>query len=144
MYLITFHALSSYRSTRAQSEHAHRAPRMLLDLGQANNVASSNAIALVIINNGDNGEDLFRVAATLGVSNGVGQPTEEEPKGPQSMATVSSSVSIVASMTSDFSCPLTSRSVRARCSWFKRLCMAHFGRSYHGLRHEKIAFSLIF
>lgn len=74
----------------------------MLDRRQANNVASSNAIALVIINNGDNGEDLFRVAATLGVSNGVGQPPEE-PKGPQSMATVS--VSVVASMTSYFSCP---------------------------------------
>lgn len=69
---------------------------MLPARGQANNVASSDAIALVIINNGENGEDLFRVAATLGVSSGVEQPPEE-PKGPQSMATVSMSAVLLGS-----------------------------------------------
>lgn len=52
---------------------------------QANTVATSNALALVIINNGADGEDLFRVAATLGGRSGGG----EEPKGPENMPTVS-------------------------------------------------------
>lgn len=49
-------------------------------------MASSNATVLVIVNNdGEDGEKLFRVAATLGGrSRG-----EEEPQGPQNMATVS-------------------------------------------------------
>ncbi|CAM9823928.1 unnamed protein product, partial [Laminaria digitata] len=54
---------------------------------KANNVASSGAAALVVINSGNNGddpEDLFRVAATLGGRSGG----EVEPKGPQNMATV--------------------------------------------------------
>lgn len=52
---------------------------------QANTVASRNAMALVVINNGPEGEDLFRVAATLGGRSGGG----EEPKGPENMPTVS-------------------------------------------------------
>lgn len=52
---------------------------------QANNVASSNALALVLINSGKDGEDLFRVAATLGGRSGG----QEEPKGPENMPTVS-------------------------------------------------------
>lgn len=48
-------------------------------------MAASNATALVVINNGDEGEDLFRVAATLGGRSGG----ESEPKGPKSMSTVS-------------------------------------------------------
>lgn len=52
---------------------------------QANNVATTNAAAMVVINNGDEGEELFRVAATLGGRSGGG----EEPKGPERMATVS-------------------------------------------------------
>ncbi|CAM9697356.1 unnamed protein product [Ectocarpus fasciculatus] len=51
---------------------------------KANTVASSNALALVVINNGPEGEDLFRVAATLGGRSGGG----EEPKGPENMPTV--------------------------------------------------------
>lgn len=52
---------------------------------QANTVAGSSALALVVINSGADGEDLFRLAATLGGSNGGG----EEPKGPKNMPTVS-------------------------------------------------------
>lgn len=52
---------------------------------QANAVAESSAFALVLINNGADGEDLFRVAATLGGTS----EQEEEPKGPENMATVS-------------------------------------------------------
>lgn len=55
---------------------------------QANAVASSSASALVVINGGADGEDLFRVAATLGGSSEDG----EEPKGPDNMPTVSESV----------------------------------------------------
>eukprot|EP00904_Undaria_pinnatifida_P006761 jgi/Undpi1/3214/HiC_scaffold_15.g06588.m1 len=51
---------------------------------KANNVASSGASALVVINNGEDAEDLFRVAATLGGRSGG----EVEPKGPENMATV--------------------------------------------------------
>ena len=48
-------------------------------------MAEFDALALVLINNGAEGEDLFRVAATLGGSSGE----EEEPKGPENMPTVS-------------------------------------------------------
>lgn len=61
-------------------------PRNYITL-QANTVAGSNALALVVINSGADGEDLFRVAATLGGSSGG----EEEPKGPDKMPTVSHS-----------------------------------------------------
>lgn len=54
---------------------------------QANTVAGSSALALVVINSGAESEDLFRVAATLGGSSGGG----EEPKGPENMPTVSPS-----------------------------------------------------
>ena len=50
-------------------------------------MAGSSALALVLINSGADGEDLFRVAATLGGSSGG----EEEPKGPDNMPTVSHS-----------------------------------------------------
>lgn len=52
---------------------------------QANTVAGSSALALVVINSGADGEDLFRVAATLG----GGSEDGEEPKGPEKMPTVS-------------------------------------------------------
>lgn len=52
---------------------------------QANTVAGSSALALVVINSAADGEDLFRVSATLGGSSGDG----EEPKGPEHMPTVS-------------------------------------------------------
>lgn len=51
-------------------------------------MATSNAAAMVVINNGDEGEELFRVAATLGGRSGG----EKEPKGPEHMATVSLSL----------------------------------------------------
>ena len=47
-------------------------------------MASSGASALVVINSGEDAEDLFRVAATLGGRSGG----EVEPKGPENMATV--------------------------------------------------------
>lgn len=58
----------------------HTPPRF-----QANTVASSNASALVLINHGQDSEELFRVAATLGGHSGG----DEEPKGPENMPTVS-------------------------------------------------------
>lgn len=52
---------------------------------QANTVAGRSALALVLINSGADGEDLFRVAATLG-----GSSEGKEPQGPENMPTVSS------------------------------------------------------
>lgn len=47
-------------------------------------MALSNAAAMVLVNAGEDREELFRVSATLGGRSGG----EEEPKGPEKMATV--------------------------------------------------------
>lgn len=48
-------------------------------------MAESNASALVLVNTGDEAEDLFRVSATLGGRSGG----KEDPKSPERTATVS-------------------------------------------------------
>ncbi|CAM9870256.1 unnamed protein product, partial [Hapterophycus canaliculatus] len=75
--------LANSRSLSGMFVMAERGRCSFVD--KANTVASSNALALVIVNNGVDGEDLFRVAATLGGRSGG----MEEPKGPENMPTVS-------------------------------------------------------
>lgn len=80
------HRLSLFFSGCGLATASHRCAECLSLLWpQANNVAGSKALALVVINSGADGEDLFRVAATLGGTRG----DEEEPKGPEHMPTVS-------------------------------------------------------
>ncbi|CAM9188216.1 unnamed protein product [Ascophyllum nodosum] len=88
---------------------------------KANNVARSNASALVVINNGDDGEELFRVAATLG-GRSVGEP---EPKGPQGMATVMVRGSTLPSLSKALEWgPTTATLVPLECKPGKAACEA--------------------